>query len=418
MKTTMANRRLIRLIVKYEKEVSDKCVNETSRNSSGNATEHWQVWLSNNNLSYFDNQMETFLSTGLISFLSGSHAERNDIRVVCTLKPSRTVATTHKDNTGVSAEDLKDLLAAFPWLGHEQPCNSEKDVSKPCINITKETRNNTDDPDYLSEVFFQLFGFLSLCFVFYAPAVLCFFSPTVNNENGVRQITLEGVGSPISFRSLMGNFLFSKSDVRFFRFFISKLRFYAVFFVLAQDAIAIFAILLWATPILLSEETLPYIACFILVFYYLWSSYSSFTYRYQALALTLYKKSPVVTDQEAGNAPISGTVMKIPKELFDLACEQLMPIRVSVCTLVLRVAIILAFVFLVFFVIVDNHVSATPATRALLTFLSGLLPKIIEIFIDGGKKKIEKTAIEEKAHYIIDDYNNRATEEDVEIITM
>lgn len=94
-----------------------------------------------------------------------------------------------------------------------------------------------------------------------------------------------------------------------------------------------------------------------------------------------------------------------------------MPIRVSVCKLVLKVASILVFVFVAFSFIKVNHVSATPATRALLTFLSGLLPKIIDI-VYGGQKNIEATAIEEKAHYIVDDYNNRATGQAVQIISM
>ena len=637
MRTTTAKRRLIRLIATYEKEVSDKCVKQTSLNSSGNATVHWQIWPSNINYSNFANQMETFLSANLISFLGGSHAERNEIRALCTLKPSRTAATCHKHNTGLSEEDVKDFLAVYPWWRHEQPCNLE-DVLEPCINIKKSPKNNSDDLIDLSEqqnvVFCLLFGVLGAIFVYYAPAILCLFSPTMTNEDGVRQITLEGVASPVSFRSLMGNFFFSKSDgtiwhkaktfsilvvalpllflfpviafdrhwngevriplfgigktglfepfllvcyscyvfeafyisflttrsiegetcfvcrrvlpevyfcgdhelpgqiahhlrqqplillkccklfllylgeylrnclsfvlpcklsvssflgiclfpffllsiplvvillltalslvalfavfltspvntifycntidrdirhvllkrcsstlpecaVKFLEIFTSTLTFFVVVFLLNQDTAAILRILFWITPLLLSEETLPYIACFILVFYYLWSSYSSFTNKYQALALTLYKhhkKSPVATDQEAGAGTLfPGTIVKIPKGLFDLACEQLMPIRVSVCTLLLRVTFILAFVFLVFTLIAENTVSSTPATRALLVFLSGSFPKIIDIFNDGGQKSIETTATERKIHYIIDDYNNRETEQDLEIFTM
>ena len=197
MRSKMAKRRLIRLTVKYGKEVSDKCVNQISRNSSGNATEHWQIWLSNNNHSNFANRTEAFLSANMVSFLSALHAERNEIRVVCTLKPSRTAATSHTDNTGLSTKDLKDFLAVYPWWRHKQLCNSE-DVLDPCINITKSPRNNSDDLIDLSEqqnvVFFRLFGFLGgflvgvlgASFVYYAPALLCLISPTVTNEDGVR----------------------------------------------------------------------------------------------------------------------------------------------------------------------------------------------------------------------------------------
>ena len=228
-------------------------------------------------------------------------------------------------------------------------------------------------------------------------------------ERDMRHVLLERCSSTLATRA-----------VKFLGLFISQLTFFAVMFVLAQDGAAILTILYWITPLLLSDETLPYIACFILVFYYLWNSYSSFTNKYQALALTLYKhhkKSSVHTDQEVGGKPLPGTVVKIPKELFDLACEQLMPVRVSVCTLFLRVTLILAFVLLVFSLIAENHISATPATRALLIFLSGSLPKIIDIF-NGGQKNIESIAIEEKAHYIIDNYNNRETEQDLEIVIM
>jgi len=40
---------------------------------------------------------------------------------------------------------------------------------------------------------------------------------------------------------------------------------------------------------LLSEESLPFVACFILVLYYFWSSYSSFTNKYQDLGLAVFK---------------------------------------------------------------------------------------------------------------------------------
>ncbi|KAJ7390701.1 hypothetical protein OS493_023417 [Desmophyllum pertusum] len=99
-----------------------------------------------------------------------------------------------------------------------------------------------------------------------------------------------------------------------------------------------------------------------------------------------------------------------------------MPIRVSVCILVLRVALILTFVFMVFFLamLYDHNFSVKPVTRALLTFLSGSLPKIIHIFIsDKGQKHIEDTAMDEKVSHIIEAYNNsRATEQNIEIVSM
>ena len=630
LKTIIAKRRLIRLAVKFEKKMDDKCVNQTSRNSSGNATEHWQIWLSNN-VSSVANVMETL--SNLISFLSSSNAERNEIRAVCTLQSSPTAATSHQKNTGVAIHDLKELFAGYP-----QPCNTERNIAQPCINVAKSTGNNTDDLDNPNEwqvVVLILFCIPALSLVYYAPAFLCFFSPTVVKENDVRQIILEGA-SPVSFRSLLGNYFFSGDDgtiwhktrtftllvvvlpalflplaialdknylksytgdefdilpdigfgalhlfhpfylacyacyvfqaiclsfltvkyfhgktctvcrhvqpdiyncrdqklpgqiihhlrqqplillkcwrlflrylVNYFRICLSvvlpcqvssvssclgiclfpifllliplvalmlltalslvalvslfltcpvsticnvtrgrrfvyrlavfkytakflsfccyPLTFIGAYIVLTFSAIAIMKSLLWAITQLCSEDSLPYLACFILVFYYVCSSYSSFTGKYQFLALTLYKhhkKSPAVTDQQETEryTLIPDTVMRIPKELFDEACERLMPIRVGVCILVLRLAVILAFIFLVFSLPMWYHVSVTPVTRALLMLLSGLLLKIIDIFIsDGGQKNIETTAIDEKVSYIIEDYNNsRETEQSIEIVS-
>lgn len=118
--------------------------------------------------------------------------------------------------------------------------------------------------------------------------------------------------------------------------------------------------------LILSEESLPFVACFVLVLYYCWSSYSSFTNKYQDLALALFKHykfckksqhSQVTTmilntDSVLKNTPNTvgnkDNVMKIPKELFHMAREELMPIRERVCVLILKVTIIVSFVVFVF----------------------------------------------------------------------
>ena len=176
-----------------------------------------------------------------------------------------------------------------------------------------------------------------------------------------------------------------------------------------------------AFVLLLSEESLPFVACFVLVLYYFWSSYSSFTNKYQDLGLALfkhyqsYKKSrhSQVTDvnllentqNAAGDKDI---VMKIPKELFHLAYEELMPIRESVCVLILKVTIIVSFVLFVFSLVMLLNVSATPVMRALLTFLSGSLPKIVAIYMDGRRQKnIEDMTADEKIPLIVQEYIER-----------
>ncbi|KAJ7390669.1 hypothetical protein OS493_023381 [Desmophyllum pertusum] len=394
MKTTIAKNRLIRLVVKYEKKVDDKCVNQTSHNSSGNATEHWQIWLANKQLSSFAKATERLMN---LMFYSDSNEEHKEIRAMCVFKSVRKTATTKIYNSWIqfpllSRGNLADLGSEF----NITDCNTEgMDNSQPCVNISKSTGNNSSTKlknifergGWPVTVLFCLFGVFMKVFMYYSPAFLCLFSPTEVTENGVRQIILEGA-SPVSFRSLM-----------------------AIAFAL-----------------LFSEEGLPYVACFVLVLYYVWSSYSSFTNKYQDLALSLFKHCKksrrdnftdmaLNTDQEQENASNAAErhvsedgVMKIPKELFHMACEELMPIREGVCILILKIIIIVCFVFLVFSLIMLMNVGATPVMKALLTFLTGSFPKIVDIYVDGSRQKILETmATDEKIPNILQEYMNRPT---------
>ena len=81
-----------------------------------------------------------------------------------------------------------------------------------------------------------------------------------------------------------------------------------------------------------------------------------------------------------------------PKRTFKRACTQLIPIRVMIYKLLLRMTFSLGFVSLVFFSI-ENSMNAVPAVRFLLTILSGSLPKIIEIFQSARQKNIEALKI-------------------------
>ena len=173
-----------------------------------------------------------------------------------------------------------------------------------------------------------------------------------------------------------------------------------------------------AIPPLLSEESLPFVAFFVLVLYYFWSSYSSFTNKYQDLGLAVfkhyksYKKSediqvidmPLNTDSTQNDVGKHNNVMKIPKELFYTACEELMPIRESVCVLISKVTIIVSFLLFVFSLIMLHNVSATPVMRAFVTILSGSLPKIVAIYMDGREKNFEAMAADEKIPLIVQEY--------------
>jgi len=92
-----------------------------------------------------------------------------------------------------------------------------------------------------------------------------------------------------------------------------------------------------------------------------------------------------------------------------MACEELMPIRDNVCVLVLKVTIIVSFVFLVFSIAILTNVGATPVMKAFLTFLTGIFPKIVAIYIDGGRhRKIEDMITEQRIPRILREYFKKA----------
>ena len=606
-KSTIAKKKSVRLVVKYEKKVDNKCVSKTSGNSSGKG----QIWLLNKQLSSLAGVLESVAN--LMSF-ADSNEEHEEIRAICTLRPACPTATTGPEcNSGIQ----------FPMIsqGHlfgielnSTDCNTEDtDNSNPCINITNSRANNSAyslNPFELGgwpvTVFFVFCLVFVVVFVHYSPALLCLLLPTEVTEDGVRQIILEGA-SPVSVRSLMGNYFFSEDDgtilhkartfifrvvvmplpfiglgilsdfssyplqqffmiccgcyviqacyisfftarsiqakpcfvckwvkpkvfscqdelpqlilghlclqpliilecsklfyrciVRYFkmtlivlpswkvsvvrllrififlvflstfpavavilfiailflafigialsspvvilckarytginvpycivlviRFLVAIPAIGGVLFVVGSAAVGIVECFLAGLDLLFSEESLPYVACFVLALYYVWSSYSSFTNKYQDLAFALfkhYKKSQDQNDralnstdqvQENIGAEYEDNLMKIPKELFCMACEEYLPIRDNVCVLVLKVTTIVSFVFLVFSIAMLSNVGATPVMKALLTFLTGIFPKIVAIYIDGGRqRKIEAMITDQRIPKILREYIKKAS---------
>lgn len=88
-----------------------------------------------------------------------------------------------------------------------------------------------------------------------------------------------------------------------------------------------------------------------------------------------------------------------------MACEDLMPVREGVYTLLLKVTLILSFVYLTFLLILRFDICATPVMQALATFFTGSFPKIIAIYFDGNRqRRYEPTVIEEKVPNIAQNY--------------
>ena len=201
--------------------------------------------------------------------------------------------------------------------------------------------------------------------------------------------------------------------------------------IMLNQAAVGFATVIGAVFVLLfSEGSPPYVALIILVCYYVWSSYSCFTKKYHDLSLKLFKfyqkalhdqicygrATTVTTDpgqtESSPRPEEKGNVLKIPKELFDMACEELMPIRDGVCKLVGKVILILIFFWLAFLFITRLHVGVSPTVKALVAFFAGSVPKLVAIGTDGGwRGKLDDMVIDEKAPMIVRDYLNRIQEQ-------
>ena len=171
----------------------------------------------------------------------------------------------------------------------------------------------------------------------------------------------------------------------------------------------------------LSEEHLPYVACFVSVLYYIWSSYSSFTEKYHELALALYdcykdskrtqfQDVPSTSDQLLelpNNTRDLDNVMAIPKELFGIACEERLPLRESVYKLFLKITVIVSTVIIVFSWVTASSFDTTPLMKTLLAFLTFAFPKIVDIYVNGEwQKKLQERVMKENVPKIVDKFIN------------
>ena len=101
--------------------------------------------------------------------------------------------------------------------------------------------------------------------------------------------------------------------------------------------------------------------------------------------------------------------MKIPKGLFDMACEELKPVRESLCLLVFKVVFIASFLFLVFYLTMQLDFGVKPLTKTVVAVLIGLFPKVFSKYFEGERqKRVDALIIEEKAPKIVEAYLNSA----------
>lgn len=171
----------------------------------------------------------------------------------------------------------------------------------------------------------------------------------------------------------------------------------------------------------LSEEHFPYVACFVSVLYYIWSSYSSFTEKYHELALALYdcykdskrtqfQDVPSTSDQLLelpNNTRDLDNVMAIPKELFVIACEERLPLREGVYKLILKITVIVSTVIIAFSWVTASSFDTTPLMKTLLAFLTFAFPKIVDIYVNGEwQKKLQERVMKENVPKIVDKFIN------------
>ena len=201
-------------------------------------------------------------------------------------------------------------------------------------------------------------------------------------------------------------------------------------------SVSIMTVLLLAfiRGILTSVPNLPYGTFYIVIAYYVWSCYRSFTTKYNHLALKLYKHykpsaqnvDNMSTRPNSGNGeqhgeaeqvvtPREGELRVIPKKVFRRACKELMPVRQSLGLFVVQFILIFAFFFVVFAVIMETpDAKASDQVKATATFLTAIVPKIIEIVYnkDSEMQKFNDEFQDKNIKSIVDNYSSTTQNND------
>ena len=171
--------------------------------------------------------------------------------------------------------------------------------------------------------------------------------------------------------------------------------------------------------LLFPEQSLPIVACILLICYYLWTIYNSFANKYHDLSLIIFdfyksqnwdqiSSEELSSEGSTNSTDDRDTVLKIPKDLFDMACEELWPVREAVCLLLLKVILISTFIFLIFYLSMKLDIDVRPLAKTVLAFVTGLIPKFFLAYFDGNRhKRIEALAVKETVPKIIQKYLKR-----------
>ena len=186
---------------------------------------------------------------------------------------------------------------------------------------------------------------------------------------------------------------------------LSCLAVIGVAIVLKSAAIGIIILLHLTVAFVLCEENLPFVFCCVLVCVYLWSNYRSFTQKYKDLAVKLYERhtQQIVPHHNS----TKDDVKRIPKELFDLACEQMMPVGKSICEVLFKALLSMIFVSFIYLSLA-KFFNSSHLIRAFVLFVVGSFPKFVSMCVYRGQRDTEAVVIEDKVRHIVQEYINSA----------
>ena len=182
---------------------------------------------------------------------------------------------------------------------------------------------------------------------------------------------------------------------------LSCLAVIGVAIVLKSAAIGIIILLHLTIAFVLCEENLPFVSCCVLVCVYLWSNYRSFTQKYKDLAVKLYERhrQQIVPHHNS----TKDDVKRIPKELFDLACEQMMPVGKSICEVLLKALLSMIFVSFIYLSL-TKFFNSSHLIRAFVLFVVGSFPKFVSMYVYRGQRDTKAVVIEDKVRHIVQEY--------------
>ena len=163
-------------------------------------------------------------------------------------------------------------------------------------------------------------------------------------------------------------------------------------------------------------EYLPIASLVVVIAYYTWLCWSSFTGKYDNLLVKLCKHYGAKTqddDNELVKRKEDNTSV-IPKDLFEEACKKLKtPIGESRRIVVLKIVAILTVIFSLFAVIMAAPGSSDTVNidivKAAGMFLTVSLPKISEMLFNKGSKmkELEDDIFDKRVKYVVDEYVTR-----------